>query len=62
MHMQLVKSDDRRDPPRYEPVTDEQWEIRAVQEGLYAACQKYGGPRVMTWLKTMAAIAGQGVE
>lgn len=41
---------------------DDQFEIVAVQEGLFAAVQKYGAGRVTTWLRNMAALAGQGTD
>lgn len=57
-------SDPREQPvlPTYDPPTDEQWEILAVQEGLYNAIQKYGVARVMTWFRSMATIAGQEIN
>ena len=50
-------------PPRafYQPdmPTEEQFELLAAQDGLYALIQKYSAARVLRWVKTLAVIAGQ---
>ncbi len=41
--------------------TEEQWEILAAQDGLYALIQRYGARRVATWVRNLAVIAGEEV-
>lgn len=47
---------------RYEMPTAEQFELLAVQDGLYQVIKKYGGPRVMRWVRNLSAIAGEDIE
>lgn len=56
---------DPRDPAvvdKYELPTDEQWERLAAQDGLMNLIRKYGARRVMTWVRSLATIAGQEVS
>ena len=47
---------------RYEPPTADEFERLAAQDGLYQLIQKYGADRVMRWVRTLAAIAGQEIS
>ena len=49
-------------PPRFDLPTEEQFELLAVQEGLFALIRKYSAARVMRWVKTLAVIDGQEIQ
>lgn len=42
--------------------SEEDFEALAAQDGLYNLIRKYGGQRVMTWVRNLSAIAGQEVR
>lgn len=48
--------------PLYQAPSEDQWELLAAHDGLYALIQKYGASRVMTWVRSLATIAGQEVS
>ena len=39
--------------------TDEQYEILAIQNGIFNAMQKYGADRVTVWVRNLAIIAAK---
>jgi hypothetical protein len=45
----------------YTPPTEEEWARLDAHEGLMNLIKKYGGPRVMRWVRNLAAINGESV-